>query len=57
MGAWQYDEDMERLSMMMTLHNIGFAHDEIYFQERRLEKQQEIKDWSTRPRSMRSWTG
>lgn len=30
MGAWQYDdEDIERLSMIMTLHDIGFEHDEI----------------------------
>lgn len=30
MGAWQYDEeDIERLSMIMTLHDIGFGHDEI----------------------------
>lgn len=30
MGVWQYDdEDIDRLSMIMTLHNIGFEHDEI----------------------------
>lgn len=30
MGAWQYDdEDIQRLSMIMTLHDIGFEHDEI----------------------------
>ena len=30
MGAWQYDgEDIERLSMIMTLHDIGFEYDEI----------------------------
>lgn len=30
MGAWQYDdEDVERLSMIMTLHDIGFTRDEI----------------------------
>ena len=30
MGVWQYDdEDIERLSMIMTLHDIGFEHDEI----------------------------
>lgn len=30
MGAWQYDDaDIERLSMIMTLHDIGFKHDEI----------------------------
>lgn len=30
MGVWQYDdEDIERLSMIMTLHDIGFEPDEI----------------------------
>lgn len=30
MGVWQYDdEDIERLSMIMTLHDIGFTRDEI----------------------------
>jgi DNA-binding transcriptional MerR regulator len=30
MGAWQYDDrDLERLSMIMTLHDIGFANDEV----------------------------
>lgn len=30
MGVWQYDdEDIERLSMIMTLHDIGFEHDGI----------------------------
>ena len=30
MGVWQYDDkDIERLSMIMTLHDIGFEHDEI----------------------------
>ena len=30
MGSWQYDErDLERLSMIMTLHDIGFRNDEI----------------------------
>ena len=30
MGAWQYDDtDLERLSMIMTLHDVGFANDEI----------------------------
>ena len=30
MGAWQYDDtDLERLSLIMTLHDIGFATDEI----------------------------
>lgn len=30
MGAWQYDDqDMERLSMIMTLHDIGFNSNEV----------------------------
>ena len=30
MGAWQYDDtDLERLSLIMTLHDIGFKNTEI----------------------------
>ena len=30
MGAWQYDEDdIQRLSMIMTLHDIGFSPEEV----------------------------
>ena len=30
MGEWQYDDqDLERLSLIMTLHNIGFSNEEI----------------------------
>ncbi len=30
MGAWQYDDqDLERLSLIMTLHDIGFDREEI----------------------------
>ena len=30
MGAWQYeDKDLELLSIIMTLHNIGFAIEEV----------------------------
>lgn len=30
MGAWQYgDRDIERLSMIMTLHDIGFSNREV----------------------------
>ena len=30
MGAWQYDDtDLERLSLIMTLHDIGFESSEI----------------------------
>ena len=31
MEAWQYDDrDIERLSLIMTLHDIGFAKEEIF---------------------------
>ena len=30
MGAWQYDDrDIERLSMILTLHDVGFDNGEI----------------------------
>ena len=30
MGSWQYDDsDLERLSMIMTLHDVGFTGSEI----------------------------
>lgn len=30
MGAWQYDdEDLERLSLVITLHDIGFTKEEV----------------------------
>lgn len=30
MGDWQYDDsDLERLGMIMTLHDLGFANDEV----------------------------
>lgn len=30
MGAWQYDDqDLERLGMIMTLHDIGFGNEEV----------------------------
>ena len=30
MGAWQYDDsDLERLSVIMTLHDIGFSEEEV----------------------------
>jgi DNA-binding transcriptional MerR regulator len=30
MGSWHYDDsDIERLSMIMTLHDVGFTNDEI----------------------------
>lgn len=42
MGLWQYDDsDLERLSLIMTLHDIGFASDEIENYMKLLEKGQE----------------
>ena len=42
MGSWQYDDsDLERLSLIMTLHDIGFASDEIENYMKLLEKGQE----------------
>ena len=30
MGSWQYDDsDIERLSIIMTLHDIGFTNNEV----------------------------
>lgn len=30
MGVWQYDDkDLERLSLIMTLHDIGFSNEEV----------------------------
>ena len=30
MGSWHYDDsDMEQLSVIMTLHDVGFTNDEI----------------------------
>ena len=30
MGAWQYDEeDLKRLSLIMTLHDVGFESEEV----------------------------
>ena len=37
MGAWQYDDrDIERLSMIMTLHDIGFSNKEIDVYKRQI---------------------
>ena len=41
-GSWQYDDsDLERLSLIMTLHDIGFASYEIENYMKLLEKGQE----------------
>ena len=30
MGVWQYnDQDLQRLSMIMTLHDVGFSNEEV----------------------------
>lgn len=46
MGAWQYDDqDLERLSLIMTLHDIGFSNAEVeeymrlLLEEKNTEKQ------------------
>ncbi len=46
MGAWQYDDqDLERLSLIMTLHDIGFSNAEmeeymrLLLEEKNTEKQ------------------
>ena len=42
MGAWQYDdEDIHRLSTIMTLHDVGFSNealDEIHFKQTQLDR-------------------
>ena len=38
MGAWQYDDcDLERLSLIMTLHDVGFTIEEVETYMRLLE--------------------
>ena len=46
MGAWQYDDqDLERLSLIMTLHDSGFENEEVeeymrlLLEEKNTEKQ------------------
>ena len=42
MGVWQYDdEDLERLSTIMTLHDIGFTTEEVETYMRLLLEQPE----------------
>lgn len=42
MGSWQYDDsDLEKLSMIMTLHDIGFNTEEIETYMRLLLEQQD----------------
>ncbi len=41
MGSWQYDDsDLERLSTIMTLHDIGFSSEEVEVYMRLLEQPQ-----------------
>lgn len=40
MGSWHYDEsDIERLSIIMTLHDIGFTNEEIHQYMKSTEKE------------------
>ena len=40
MGDWQYDDtDLERLSTIMTLHDIGFTSEEVEAYMRLLERE------------------
>ena len=44
MGAWQYDDtDLERLSMIMTLHDVGFENAEIETYMKLLLEQEELR--------------
>lgn len=55
MGAWQYDEeDIQRLSTIMTLHDIGFTNDEV---ERYMRLLLEEKDTGRERLRMLSNTG
>ena len=45
MGDWQYDDqDLERLSMIMTLHDIGFTNEEVETYMRLLIAGEDTKD-------------
>ena len=44
-GSWQYDDsDLERLSMIMTLHDVGFTGSEIETYMRLLQEGDHTKD-------------
>lgn len=44
MGAWQYDDsDLERLSLIMTLHDVGFSSQEVEAYMRLFLGEQETK--------------
>ena len=45
MGSWQYDDsDLERLSMIMTLHDVGFTGSEIETYMRLLQEGDHTKE-------------
>lgn len=45
MGSWQYDDsDLERLSMIMTLHDVGFTNSEVETYMRLLMEGEQTKD-------------
>ena len=45
MGAWQYDDtDLERLSLIMTLHDIGFESSEIEIYMKLLSEKENSED-------------
>lgn len=45
MGSWQYDDgDLERLSMIMTLHDIGFTNEEVEIYMRLLTQGENTED-------------
>lgn len=45
MGSWQYDDsDLNRLSMIMTLHDVGFTSDEVETYMRLLMEGEQTKN-------------
>ncbi len=45
MGSWQYDDqDLERLSLIMTLHDIGFENKEVEAYMRLMMQGEETKE-------------
>jgi len=48
MGVWQYDdEDLERLSTIMTLHDIGFTTEEVETYAPAIMAGRGLKPWRT----------
>lgn len=57
MGSWQYDDsDLERLSMIMTLHDVGFTGSEIETYMRLLQEGDHTKElrMSTKRKALRA---